>query len=62
MKRESISGKKPMEEWVKVNTDAVLFSDGSVGVRCVMRDLQGVFLGARCSRRVGAWSPMRLRI
>lgn len=62
MKRGSISGKKPMKKWVKVNTDAVLFSDGSVGVRCVMRNLQRVFLGARCNRRVGAWSPRRLRL
>ena len=35
--------KKPMEGWVKVNTDAALFQDGSVRVGCVMRDSQGVY-------------------
>lgn len=48
---------KPTDGWVKVNTDAALFQDGSVGVGCIMRDSQGVFLGARCGRIVGAWSP-----
>ncbi|XP_074378629.1 uncharacterized protein LOC141720175 [Apium graveolens] len=46
-----------MEGWVKVNTDATVFQDGSVGVGCVMRDSQGAFLGARCCRKMGAWSP-----
>lgn len=49
--------KKPMEGWVKLHTDAALFQDGSIGVGCVMRNSQGVFLGARCCRLVGAWSP-----
>lgn len=45
---------KPMERWVKVNSDTALFPNDSV---CVMRDSQVGFLGARCCRRVGAWSP-----
>lgn len=45
---------KPMEGWVKVNTDTTLVSDGSVGVRRIMRDSHGGFLGVRCCKRVGA--------
>ncbi|KAL8119749.1 hypothetical protein AgCh_017015 [Apium graveolens] len=49
--------RKPMDGWVKVNTDAAVFQNGSIGVGCVMRDSQGLFLGARCCRLQGAWSP-----
>ncbi|XP_074374874.1 uncharacterized protein LOC141716414 [Apium graveolens] len=48
---------KPMDGWVKVNTDAALFEDGTVGVGCIIRDSQGIFLGGRCCRIVEAWSP-----
>ena len=48
---------KPAESWIKVNTDASVFNNGSIGLGCVMRDDQGVFLGARCCNISGAWSP-----
>ncbi|KAL8095164.1 hypothetical protein AgCh_036571 [Apium graveolens] len=49
--------KKPKEGRVKLNTDAAVFNDGSIGVGCVLRDAQGRFLGARSCRKAGAWTP-----
>ncbi|XP_074347412.1 uncharacterized protein LOC141686266 [Apium graveolens] len=49
--------RKPMAGWIKINTNATVFPDGSVGVRCVLRDEQSFFLGARNNKIVGAWSP-----
>lgn len=49
--------RKPMEGWIKVNTDAAVFQDGSIGVGCVIRDSYGKFVGAKCCRVAGAWSP-----
>lgn len=48
---------KPMDGWVKLNTDAAVFHDGSIGVGCVLRNSQGQFLGAKHCRLVGVWSP-----
>lgn len=49
--------KKPHEGWLKVNTDAAVFSDGTIGVGAVIRDSNGSFVGARCCKVAGAWSP-----
>lgn len=46
-----------MAGWVKVNMDAALFQDESIGVGCVMCDSNVVFVGTRCCRLVGAWTP-----
>lgn len=40
-----------------MNTDAAIFQDGTIGVGCVMRDSKGMFLGAKCCRLNGSWSP-----
>lgn len=48
---------KPMAGWLKVNTHAALFQDGSIGVGFVMCDSNGAFVGARCGRLMGAWTP-----
>lgn len=49
--------RKPMEGWVKVNTDAAVFNDGSIGVGCVMRNSQGAWMGGRCCKVRGSWTP-----
>lgn len=49
--------RKPMAGWSKLNIDAAVFPDGTIGVGCVLRDEHGLFLGARNCRIVGAWSP-----
>ncbi|XP_074325881.1 uncharacterized protein LOC141663935 [Apium graveolens] len=55
--RASRKWSKPQEGWVKVNVNAAIFQDGSIGIRCVIRDSQGQFLYARNRRIVGAWQP-----
>lgn len=42
---------------MKVNTDAAVFQDGSVGVGAVIRNAHGEFVAARCRRIKGAWNP-----
>lgn len=49
--------RKPDEGWVKVNMDAAVFGDGSISVGSVIRDANGCFIGARCRRLEGSWSP-----
>lgn len=49
--------RKPMEGWVKVNTDAAVFNNGSIGLGCVLRNSQGAFMGARSCKVEGAWTP-----
>lgn len=46
---------KPPMGWVKVNVDAAVFQDGSIGVGSVVRDMYGQFLSARCRRVNVAW-------
>lgn len=40
--------------WVKVNTDAAVFTYGSIGLGCVMRNSQGDFVAAKSCRREGS--------
>lgn len=47
---------KPEVGWLKINTDAAVFQDGSIGVGAVIRDSQGCFIGAGCCKVEGAWS------
>ncbi|XP_074374105.1 uncharacterized protein LOC141714486 [Apium graveolens] len=47
---------KPNEGWIKVNVDAAVFQD-SIGCGAVIRDAQGVFMGAFCKKVEGAWRP-----
>lgn len=49
--------RKPMEGWIKVNTDAAVFNDGSIGVGGVMRNSQGAWMGGRCCKVRGSWTP-----
>lgn len=48
---------KPDADWLKVNIDAAIFQDGSIGVGSVIRDSNGIFVGARSCKLAGAWSP-----
>ncbi|XP_074344569.1 uncharacterized protein LOC141683717 [Apium graveolens] len=48
---------KPPAELKKINVDAALFSDGSIGLGSVIRDSIGQFLRARCGRVNGRWQP-----
>lgn len=47
----------PPVGWYKINTDAAIFHDGSVGLGSVIRDSTGRFIRARCGRVVGGWQP-----
>lgn len=48
---------KPHEEWLKINVDAATFQDDYIGVGAVIRDSDGQFMRARCSRVAGNWQP-----
>lgn len=48
---------KPGAGWVKVNVDATIFQDSSIGCGAVIRDQHGVFLAARCKKIEGVWRP-----
>lgn len=43
--------------WTKVNMDAAIFQDSSIGCGTVIRDAQGMFLAARCIKIKGSWKP-----
>lgn len=45
----------PKAGWLKVNIDAAVFIDGSIGVGAVIRDDQARFVAARGKRIAGAW-------
>lgn len=47
----------PMEGWLKINVDAAVFLDGSIGVAAVVRDDRANFVAAKGVRVAGAWSP-----
>ena len=47
----------PKEGWVKINIDAAVFLDGSIGVGAVIRDSQTKFVIARGRKIAGAWRP-----
>ncbi|XP_074333675.1 putative ribonuclease H protein At1g65750 isoform X1 [Apium graveolens] len=47
----------PDAGWIKVNVDAAIFQDNSIGCGAVIRDHQGVFLAARCKKVDGVWRP-----
>lgn len=49
--------RKPREGWVKMNTDAAVFTDESIGLCCVMRNSQGDFVVAKSYRMEGSWTP-----
>lgn len=49
--------RRPPAGWIKINTDAALFSNETIGLGCVIRDDQGLFIGARCCEMSGAWTP-----
>ncbi|XP_074342401.1 uncharacterized protein LOC141679942 [Apium graveolens] len=46
---------KPTGGWLKINMDAGVFTDGSIGIGAVIRDSQECFIGARCRKVEGAW-------
>ncbi|XP_074383626.1 uncharacterized protein LOC141725107 [Apium graveolens] len=48
----------PKWGWMKINIDADVFQNGSIGVAAVIRDDQGRFVGARCMKIAGAWKPI----
>ncbi|XP_074351871.1 uncharacterized protein LOC141691019 [Apium graveolens] len=48
---------KPNAGWFKVNVDAAVFQDNSIGCGAVIRDEQGMFRGAMCKKMEGAWRP-----
>ncbi|KAL8109886.1 hypothetical protein AgCh_025833 [Apium graveolens] len=48
---------KPKEGWLKINIDAAVFLDGSIGVSALVRDDQARFVAARGRRIPGAWQP-----
>lgn len=50
------SWEKPSTGWVKINVDTAIFGD-SIGCGAVIRNADGSFLGARCRRIEGVWSP-----
>lgn len=45
---------RPPPGWVKMNVDAAIFQDGCIGVGSVLRDSQGKFMKASCTRMNGA--------
>lgn len=47
----------PAEGWVKINIDAAVFLNGTIGVGAVIRDDHGRFVGARGLKIAGAWKP-----
>ncbi|XP_074336657.1 uncharacterized protein LOC141673820 [Apium graveolens] len=49
--------RKPPEDWFKVNVDEARACNGYIGFGCVIRNSQGKFIGARCGRIRGNWSP-----
>lgn len=46
---------KPPVGWVKVNVDAAVFSDNTIGFGSVIRNEEGQFLRARSGRIAGCW-------
>lgn len=44
----------PPVGWVKANVDAAVFQDGTIGIGCVIRDMHGQFVCARCRKVAGA--------
>lgn len=44
-----------MGGWVKVNIDAAVFLDGSIGVGAIIRDEHSGFVAARGKKIAGAW-------
>ncbi|KAK1400059.1 hypothetical protein POM88_009922 [Heracleum sosnowskyi] len=58
--RKDIADKKwnkPPNDWFKINVDASGAHNGYIGFGCVIRNSQGHFIGARCGRIRGSWSP-----
>lgn len=47
---------KPKAGWLKVNMDATVFQDKSIGCGAVIRNDQGLFLAARSQKMHGVWS------
>ncbi|KAL8115005.1 hypothetical protein AgCh_021723 [Apium graveolens] len=47
----------PLNGWLKINVDAAVFMNGSIGVAAVIRDDRGGFVAARALRIPGAWKP-----
>lgn len=49
--------RRPVDGWIKVNTDAALFNNISFDLESVIQSSQGAFLGARSWKVDGAWHP-----
>lgn len=47
----------PLVRWLKINIDAVVFLDGTIGVGAVVMDDRGCFIDARCLKITCAWKP-----
>lgn len=54
--------RKPTDGWLKINMDAAVFTDGSIGIGAFIRDSQGCFIGARCREVEGAWSSREAEV
>lgn len=48
---------KPPDGWFKINCDVYGVANESVVTGCVIRNSQGQFVGTRCQRIEGRWSP-----
>lgn len=48
---------KPSPGWIKVNIDAAVFQDNTIGCGAVIRDAQGGFMAVRCKKIEGRWRP-----
>ncbi|KAL8145163.1 hypothetical protein AgCh_003389 [Apium graveolens] len=61
IKDQKVAGARQWERpdagWIKVNVDAAIFQDNSIGCGEVIRDHQGVFLAARCKKVDRVWRP-----
>lgn len=51
----------PLNGWLKINVDAAVFMNGSIGVAAVIRDDRGGFVAARALRVPVLGNLVRLR-